>query len=58
MKRIWTKFRNYIPCSDTTDFSRKSEAQCDHKSCRLWNLGYRVGVRKFLWFKWLEFTKD
>jgi hypothetical protein len=43
---IITKFYPTIP--------ECMQPPCKHKTCRLWDLGYRVSMRKFWIFKWLE----
>jgi len=60
MKRIWTKYRDYLPCEYCQyHYDEKSKHfEGFHKECYLWLTGWRVGLRKFLWFKWLEFTKN
>jgi hypothetical protein len=59
--KILTKYQDDLPCDlDQINRTEKSPSHrwyCGHKACFLWNTGWRVGVKKFLWFKWLEFTK-
>jgi hypothetical protein len=46
---IWTWYQPEIPCNPNG---------CNrHYACHLWETGWRVGLRKFLWFKWLEFKR-
>jgi len=52
-KIIWTKYQDVLPCYQSTNNSCSK-----HRACNLWHQGWRVCLRKFLWFKWLEFTKD
>ena len=56
MKKIWTKYQDIVPCKEC-DGHLLSMEENQHVACQLWNKGWRVGLRKFLWFKWLEFTK-
>lgn len=46
--RTWTWFQADIPCH---------EGCVKHYPCFLWETGSQVRLRKFLFFKWLEFTK-
>lgn len=50
----WTKFQARIPCNGARDADMLI---CEHEACKLWYFGWRVGLKKFLGFKWLEFTK-
>jgi hypothetical protein len=48
-QQTWTRFMPTLPCR---------EGCIGHYPCFLWETGSRVRVRKFLFFKWLEFTKE
>jgi hypothetical protein len=47
-KRVWVKYQSQIPCNG--DYCNK------HYACHLWETGYRVKLRKFLFIKWLELS--